>query len=89
MEHTIIVLYNEDILTRDLLSKLMEPFKSLHLENGETDEIAAKDGLMMKEIICKIMEPERYENAVNDPRNYYKKIRNTFLKIWNHDWEMW
>lgn len=74
MEHTVITLYDSDILTKELLDKVMEPFKGTDCDSGGSRDLLSKDGLTVEQIICKTMEPEQYEDVITNPKYYEEDL---------------
>lgn len=99
MEETVIRVYNAGMLTRDLLELLMEPYKGTDCDSGGSKNLKAKDGLGVEEIICKVMEPEKYQDVIENPKPYYEnepdewsnneRAYDLFWSIWNGHWDIW
>ncbi|MCU6746330.1 hypothetical protein OCV51_01430 [Faecalicatena acetigenes] len=95
MEQTVIEVYNAGILTPNLLEKLMEPYKHTDCDSGGSRDLKANDGLGVEEIICKVMEPEKYKDVIKNPKYYEgeperwesnEKAYELFYSIWNGKW---
>lgn len=67
MEKTVVSVYNTGRLTPELLDALMEPYKGTDCDSGGSAGLRADDGLGMEEIICKVMEPEKYQDVTRHP----------------------
>lgn len=98
MEHTVIVAYNADVLTPELLDALMEPYKGTDCDSGGSMDLKSKDGLGVEEIICKVMEPEKYADVIEHPEYYEddpetwrsnKRAYELFESIWRGKWGIW
>ena len=70
MENTVITVYDAGVLTKEILDRLMDPFKNTDCDSGGSRGLVAKDGLGVKEIICKVMEPEKYQAVLDNPQWY-------------------
>lgn len=66
-EGQIIEAYDAGLLTPKLLDALAEPFKGTDCDTGGFEDKTARDGLSAEMIICKVMDPEGYEDAIADP----------------------
>lgn len=98
MEHTVIAVYDTGTLTAQLLDTIMEPYKNTDCDSGGSENLKAKDGLGVEEIICKVMEPEKYMDVIQNPK-YYEGESETwesngraydlFKSIWNGKWGIW
>ena len=53
-------LYNKQLLTKEILVCLLEPFRGTDIDTGDSDFYIAEDGKESLEIICSVMEPEEY-----------------------------
>lgn len=67
-ESTVINVYDAGTLTAELLKSLMQPYVGSDMDHGGSMGLHSKDGLSADEIVCKIMEPERYAEipAISD-----------------------
>lgn len=70
MENTVVTLYDKNLLTKELLDKIMEPYKGTDCDSGGSENLLASDGLRVEHIICKIMEPEKTQEVENNPKFY-------------------
>lgn len=100
LEHTVITLYDEGVLTKELLEKIVEPFKETDCDSGGAQYLLSKDGLCVEHIICKVLFPTLtyyaetyplYENDYEleeDSDNWLKNERayNLWEKIWHQHW---
>lgn len=98
MEKQIIEFYNSGDLTRDLLEIVMMPYKGTDCDSGGSNYLKANDGKMVEEIICFIMEPEKYKDAVENPEyepgenecwGSNNKAYELFRSIWSGKWGIW
>jgi hypothetical protein len=95
----IIVLYNKNILNKDILECLVKPYLNTECNTDSFYEVA-NDGKDVHEIICLTMMPEKY-NAIKDnlifdemEEQYMVFINssqgyNLFNEIWKGTWGMW
>lgn len=67
MEEQVVELYNSGILTKELLDKVMEPYKETDCDSGGSVNLKTEDGKSVEEVICYIMKPEEYIEAVKNP----------------------
>jgi hypothetical protein len=66
MESQVVSLYDKGVLNKDVLNAIMEPFRDSDIDSGGSMELKAKDGKSADNIICFIMEPEKYNEAIKD-----------------------
>lgn len=66
-EKQIITLYDKKLLSKSILDSLMIPFKNININHGGLEKLISNDGLCVDEIICKIMYPKEYKNAIKNP----------------------
>ena len=67
MEHTVITLYNKNVLTKELLEEIMEPYKGTDCDSGGSKNLISNDGLCVEHIICKVMKPNETLDIENNP----------------------
>lgn len=98
MEKEVVALYDKGVLTRELLDKIMDPYKESDCDSGESKNLRSKDGLGIEEIICKTMKPEEYKDVTENPEYYVgepetwqsnKKAYDLFSSIWYGMWGIW
>lgn len=99
LERQIIELYNINELTIESLNAIMDPYKGTDCDSGGSNNLHSKDGLNMAQIICKIMKPDEYEDAIKNPiysEGYTEKclennekFYNLYSSIWYDTWNMW
>lgn len=98
MEKTVVTMYNVGLLTQDTLDALMEPYKGTDCDSGGSAGLKANDGLGVEEIICKVMEPEKYRDVTEHPVYYdgepeswrsNQRASELFYSIWNGRWGIW
>lgn len=97
MESQVVKAYDMGVLTKELLNAIMEPFADSDIDHGGCCDLKAKDGKSADEIICFIMEPERYKEAIelwtpnpeypDDP--YNEKLDNLWYEITRREWNFW
>lgn len=82
MEAAIIAAYDAGNLTAEALDKIMEPYKGTDCDSGGSRDLKTFDGFGVKEVICKIMKPMEYKEAMGNPRMYadFEKIK---ISTWN------
>jgi len=69
MEATVIAVYDTGKLTKESLDTLMLPYYDTDIDSGGSQNLRSKDGHNVKEIVCLVMEPERYRDEVGDESN--------------------
>lgn len=98
MEQAVISVYDQGLLTKELLDTLMEPYKNTDCDSGGSQNLKARDGLGVEEIICKTMEPEKYQDAIENPVyaegeppswESNEKAYDLFRSIWADRWGIW
>ena len=52
-EATVIAVYDEGVLSKKLLGKLMEPYRGVDIDHGGMEGTLSKDGLDVEEIVIK------------------------------------
>ena len=97
-ETQIIELYNANLLTKEVLEKIAEPFKETDCDTAGFHDIKAKDSKDVYEIICLTIEPEKYKEISNNDLTYFNNEDKTFSnseegynlwsEIWYNHWEM-
>lgn len=101
MEAAVVAVYDTGALTKEILDAIMEPYKNTDCDSGGSMDLKARDGLGVEEIICKVMEPEKYAEAKASPNWYEGEEPNSdyhhgwqsskagsalFWSIWNGRW---
>lgn len=96
--------YDKNLLTKELMDCIMEPFKGCDVDSGGSNDLKTKDGLCLEQVVCKVMEPEKYEEVMANPVWYEDEEPGTelyddwhsrqngyelFDKIWRDVWHMW
>jgi len=99
MEAQVIGLYDGEYLTKDVLNIIMKPFEDTDCDSGGSHELIAKDGKNVEQVICFIMEPEKYTDVIENPRyaeGYEEKCwenndkaSDLFSKIWSKVWRIY
>lgn len=79
-EEQIIALYDADLLTPEILDRIAEPFKETDCDTGGFRDLTTKDGLNAAMVICKVMEPAAYRDAIEDPKLDMSYIKSLGLK---------
>ena len=70
MEAGVMRVYDSGALTRDILDAMMEPYKYTDCDFGGCMDLKTNDGLGIMEVICKTMEPEKYQEVLDNPKWY-------------------
>jgi len=95
MEKQVVGLYDLEILTKDVLEVIMEPFCNSDIDSGGSNNLKAKDGKTAEDIICFIMEPEKYQevvkNFIPDPEepDWNEGLYDLYNKIVREKWGIW
>ncbi len=97
MESQVVAVYDCGLLNKNLLNALMEPFKNSDIDSGGSRDLKANDGKGVEEIICFIMEPEKYQEALDswipnpdDPADpYNEKLFDLWYEITRREWKFW
>lgn len=63
-EETVVSVYDLGVLNQELLNALMQPYSGTDMDHGGERGLRSKDGLSADEIVCKVMEPERFAKIV-------------------------
>jgi len=101
MERSLISLYDTGVLTKTVLEAVMEPYKETDCDSGGSFNLRTNDGLGVEQVICKIMEPEKYDSVLKNPAWYEgeepesghnhgwdsnRAGKDLFWSIWNGHW---
>jgi len=98
MEAQVVKAYDSGFLNKDLLNVIMEPFRDSDIDSGGSYDLKAKDGKGAEEIICFIMEPEKYQDAIDNPSPpdpdypddpYNEKLDDLWNEITRREWKFW
>jgi hypothetical protein len=95
MESQVVSLYDKGLLNKDVLNILMQPFCNKDIDHGGSEDLRSRDGKSADDIICFIMEPEKYkaatENFVPDPEepDYNEKLYDLYYEITRREWNFW
>ena len=90
MEAFVIAVYDTGALTPEVLDKIMEPYKGTHCDSSRSRDVKTKDGLGVKEVICKTMKPLEYEDAIKKSTfTANENFQAAFDSIWKDMWHMW
>lgn len=95
MEQQIISLYDAGMLDKEILNALMEPFKNTDIDHGGCRNLRSKDGKSADDIVCFIMEPKKYQDAVDgfipDPQepDWNEKLYDLYNEITSKEWGFW
>lgn len=87
METAIIAVYDTGTLTPEVLDKIMEPYKGTNCDSGGSRDIKTIDGLGVKEVICKVMKPLEYEDAMKNPRMFSDFEEHKDIYMANANWK--
>lgn len=103
MESSVITMYDTGALTKELLEAVMEPHKGSDCDSAGSRDLLTKDGLNVEQVICKVMEPEKYEEVMKHPVWYEGEepesnhnhgwfsngaAHKLFWAIWSGHWEI-
>lgn len=94
MEEQIVTLYDEKLLTKDILMAIMSPFKETDVDSGGSQDLRSKDGKSAENIICFIVEPEKYNKAIEefvpDPEDpeWNESLYDLFTEIAHREWNI-
>jgi hypothetical protein len=80
-EETVVGAYNLGLLSKDLLSVLMEPYRDTDIDSGGSMDLTSKDGLGVKEIVIKTWGLELPEEP-DVPDNYKERTKEQ-QKAWD------
>lgn len=92
MEHQVVSLYDMGLLNKDVLNALMQPFCDTDIDSGGSNDLKAKDGKSAENIICFIMDPEKYREAIEgfvpDPKepDWNAKLYDLCSEITKREW---
>ena len=105
IQQQVIALYDAGILTPQILDIIMSPFEGTDADTaGFYSDVVAKDGKSVEEIICMVIEPNKYVEAVKhlptDPwlNRLTEKLRtfgnseagyHLFDSIWRERWKVY
>ena len=73
----------------------MKPFCDTDIDHGGSQDLKAKDGKSADDIICFIMEPEKYKKAVEnfvpdpDEPDYNDELDSLWYEITRREWNFW
>ena len=67
MEKQVILAYNANILTPELLDEIMTPYKGTDCDTGGSQNMTSKDGLCVQHIICKTIKPKETKYIEENP----------------------
>jgi hypothetical protein len=95
MEKQVVELYDLGLLNKDVLNAIMQPFCNKDIDHGGSNDLKSRDGKSADDIICFIMEPEKYreatENFISDPEepDYNEKLHKLWYEITRREWKFW
>ncbi|MGE5631355.1 MAG: hypothetical protein ACM3TR_09700 [Caulobacteraceae bacterium] len=95
MEQQVVSLYDAGLLNKNVLNTLMQPFCDTDIDHGGSEDLKSKDGKSADDIICFIMEPEKYqeatENFIPDPKDpdWNEKLYDLYREITRREWNFW
>lgn len=93
MEQQVICLYDKGLLNKEILDSIMEPFKNTDIDLVGSQDLKANDGKSADDIICFIMEPEKYqeiiENYIPNPEEcgWNEELYELYYEIVQREWE--
>ena len=89
MEETVISVYNTGKLTKELLDAIMRPYYDTDIDSGGSQNLRSKDGLDVEQIVCKVMEPERYEEIGSFPDSMPDYVQHSEKGYFTSDLELY
>ena len=95
MEQQVVTLYDAGLLNKESLNALMQPYCNTDIDHGGSYDLKAKDGKSADNIVCFIMEPEKYREAIEsfvpDPEDpeYNEKLYDLWYEITRREWKFW
>ena len=101
LEKAIISVYNTGNLSPIALDEIVKPYKGTDCDSGGSEDLKANDGLMVDQIICKVLCPIQFDRIVrafkandeyDDFIEYWKNnddAWNLYSKVWYGYWQMW
>jgi hypothetical protein len=95
MEKQVIALYDFDLLNKEVLNALMQPFCNRDIDHGGCYDLRTKDGKSADDVICFIIEPERYQKAIDEfipnPKepDYNEALHDLYYEITRREWNFW
>ena len=93
-ESTVIAVYNHGVLTKELLSDLMEPYREIDIDHGGMEGTLSKDGLDVEEIVIQTFgKPLPVRPVVQDDlsklTSYQESYQETQMDAyWNYRTEL-
>lgn len=95
MEQQVVCLYDKGLLNKEVLDTMMEPFKGTDIDHGGSQDLRTNDGKSADDVICFIMEPEKYQEAIEsfipDPEepDWNEKLYELYNEITKREWNFW
>jgi hypothetical protein len=95
MERQVVELYDLNFLNKEILNAIMQPFCNTDIDHGGSQNLKSKDEKSADDIVCFIMEPEKYleatENFIPDPEDpsYNEKLYDLWNEITRREWNFW
>lgn len=95
MEQQVVDLYDAGALNKEVLHAVMKPFYNTDIDSGGSQNLKAHDGKSVEEIVCFIMEPEKYQEALSsfvpdqDEPDYNGKLHDLWYEITRREWKFW
>ena len=95
MEKQIVNLYNIGAMDMNVLDCIMDPFANTDIDSGGSNYLKTEDGKTVEEVVCFIMEPDRYQeimhNFVPDPDDpeYNERMMDLYSEITKREWKFW
>lgn len=85
LENQVINLYNNDLLTKEVLACVIEPFKETDCDSGGSCNLVAKDGLTADEIMLKVWNPDGYNRFLDEIGSDFSSREDRLSALWNSD----
>ena len=96
VESQVVSLYDLGVLnSKEILKTLLEPFNDQDVDSGGSNDLRAKDGKSLEDIICFFMEPEKYQavlDAVGADADEYERniaVYELYSDIAHREWRFW
>jgi len=91
MEKQVIELYDLGVLNKEILNAIMQPFCYSTIVCSVGNDLTSKNGKSSDEIICFIMEPEKYREATKfvyaqEEPEKNQKVSDLWLEIMCGEW---
>lgn len=95
IEEQVISLYDLGILNKEILNALIKPFCNRDVDSGGSRDLKAKDGKSFENIVCFIMNLEKYNEAIKDfipdPKepDWNEALYDLYSEVTRKEWGFW